>query len=84
MAYRHCYNAAGGVSRLSSASMIWNNGVLDFHAFGWGPVVVRRYLEGKQLVCEYAGGSTTHMERLCALSAYRRIPQPRGPRYTVL
>ena len=23
----------------TSASMIWNDGVLDFHVFGWGPVV---------------------------------------------
>jgi hypothetical protein len=27
----------------TSASMIWNDGILDFHVFGWGPVVVRRY-----------------------------------------
>ena len=43
----------------TSASMIWNEGVLDFHVFGWGPVVVRRYLENDQLVWEYADGSTT-------------------------
>jgi len=24
----------------TSASMIWSNGVLDFHVFGWGPVAV--------------------------------------------
>ena len=34
----------------TSASMIWNEGVLDFHVFGWGPVVVRRYLDGEQLI----------------------------------
>lgn len=51
----------------TSASMIWNQGVLDFHAFGWGPVVVRRYLKGDQLVWEYLNGSVTVMNRLCKL-----------------
>jgi hypothetical protein len=51
----------------TSASMIWNQGVLDFHAFGWGPVVVRRYLKGDQLVWEYLNGSVTVMNRLCTL-----------------
>ncbi|MBC8382136.1 MAG: hypothetical protein H8E58_11495, partial [SAR92 clade bacterium] len=51
----------------TSASMIWNNGVLNFHAFGWGPVVVNRYREGEQLVWEYADGSTTQMDRICTL-----------------
>lgn len=64
----------------TSASMIWNNGVLEFHAFGWGPVVVRRYLEGEQLVWEYADGSVTRMMRICTLPAEHRIPQPRGLR----
>ena len=64
----------------SSASMIWNNGVLDFHAFGWGPVVVKRYLEGEQLVWEYADGSTTHMGRLCSLPEEHKVPRPRGKR----
>ena len=64
----------------TSASMIWNEGVLDFHAFGWGPVVVRRYLEGEQLVWEYADGSTTHMDRLCTLPEAHRTPEPRGSR----
>jgi len=51
----------------TSASMIWNQGVLDFHAFGWGPVVVRRYLKEDQLVWEYLNGSVTTMNRVCTL-----------------
>ncbi len=66
----------------TSASMIWNDGVLDFHAFGWGPVVVRRYLDGEQLVWEYADGSTTRMDRICMLPDEHKIPRPRGRRYT--
>jgi hypothetical protein len=65
----------------TSASMIWNDGVLEFHVFGWGPVVVRRYLDGEQLVWEYADGSTTRMDRICALPDEHRIPRPRGRRY---
>jgi len=67
----------------TSASMIWNDGVLDFHVFGWGPVVVRRYLEGELLVWEYADGSTTRMDRLCALPDDQRVPEARGPRYSL-
>ncbi|MFT5609510.1 MAG: hypothetical protein ACI9LU_000001, partial [Polaribacter sp.] len=51
----------------TTASMLWNNEVLAFHAFGWGPLVVKRYLDGEQLVWEYVDGSTTHMNRLCTL-----------------
>jgi hypothetical protein len=64
----------------TSASMIWNSGVLDFHVFGWGPVVVRRYLDGDQLIWEYADGSITRMDRICRLPDTHRIPKPRGPR----
>ena len=64
----------------TSASMIWNEGVLDFHVFGWGPVVVRRYLDGDQLIWEYADGSTTRMDRLCRLPESEKVPRPRGPR----
>lgn len=64
----------------TSASMVWNDGVLDFHALGWGPVVVRRYLEGEQLIWEYADGSLTRMDRLCSLPEDQKIPTPRGPR----
>ena len=67
----------------TSASMIWNDGVLDFHVFGWGPVVVRRYLDGEQLVWEYADGSTTHMDRICQLPESQVIPKPRGPRFAL-
>ena len=65
----------------SSASMTWNNGVLDFNVLGWGPVVVQRYLEEEQLVWEYADGSTTHMDRICTLPKEHRVPAPRGRRY---
>ena len=61
----------------TSASMIWNQGILEFHAFGWGPVVVRRYREGKQLVWEYADGSVTRMDRICTLPERERVPRPR-------
>lgn len=66
----------------TSASMIWNNGVLDFHVFGWGPVVVRRYLDGDQLIWEYADGSITRMNRICTLPEDQKIPTPRGRRYS--
>ena len=71
----------------TSASMIWNDGALDFHVFGWGPIVVTRYLEqgpaGEQLVWEYADGSTTHMDRICTLPEAQKIPAPRGRRYSL-
>lgn len=62
----------------TSASMTWNNRVLEFNAFGWGPVVVRRYMEGEQLVWEYVDGSTTHMDRICQLPEEHKIPAKRG------
>jgi hypothetical protein len=61
----------------TSASMIWNDGVLDFHVFGWGPVVVRRYRDGEELVWEYADGSVTRMQRICALPEEHTIPTRR-------
>ena len=61
----------------TSASMIWNQGILDFHIFGWGPVVVRRYRDGKQLVWEYADGSVTRMDRICTLPEDEKVPRPR-------
>jgi hypothetical protein len=64
----------------TSASMIWNNKVLDFRVFGWGPIVVKRYLDGPDLIWEYADGSTTTMERLCELPEDQRTPRPRGRR----
>ena len=67
----------------TSASMIWRDGILDFHVFGWGPVVVKRYMDGEQLVWEYADGSTTYMDRICHLPESEKNPQPRGPRYTL-
>lgn len=65
----------------TSAGMFWNDGILDFRVLGWGPVVVRRYMEDEQLVWEYADGSTTHMERLCQLPPEHNIPTPRGLRF---
>ncbi|MFT5210319.1 MAG: hypothetical protein ACI9CE_002044 [Flavobacterium sp.] len=64
----------------TSASMTWNKGILDFHAFGWGPLVVNRYPDGEQLIWEYADGSTTRMERLCELPNEHKTPKPRGMR----
>ena len=64
----------------TSASMIWNKGVLDFHAFGWGPVVVKRYLDGDDLIWEYADGSKTRMQRLCTLPQDQKTPRLRGRR----
>lgn len=67
----------------TSAGVVWNKGVLDFHVFGWGPVVVKRYLDGEQLVWEYADGSVTHMDRICTLPKAHKIPSQRGPRYEI-
>ena len=64
----------------TSASMIWEDKVLNFYAFGWGPQVVRRYRNGDELIWEYADGSVTHMERLCTLPEEHRVPTPRGRR----
>ncbi len=61
----------------TSASMVWNEGVLDFHVFGWGPVVVRRYRDGEHLVWEYADGSVTRMKRICTLPEEHKFPKPR-------
>ena len=67
----------------SSAGMFWNNGVLEFNAFGWGPVIVRRYMDGEQLIWEYADGSVTRMDRLCTLPDAHKKPEARGPRYAL-
>lgn len=68
----------------TSASMIWEDKVLNFYIFGWGPRVVRRYREGDLLVWEYADGSVNKMERLCQLPAEHKTPAPRGPRFKLL
>jgi hypothetical protein len=65
----------------TSASKIWNNGVLDFHVFGWGPVVVRRYLVGDQLAWEYVDGGVTRMDRICTLPENQKVPKAREPRF---
>ena len=64
----------------TTAGIEWHQGVLGFRVFGWGPVVVKRYLEGEQLVWEYADGSVTRMERLCRLPEEHKVPLPRGRR----
>lgn len=64
----------------TSASMTWNNGVLNFHVLGWGPLVVRRYRDGDQMVWEYADGSVTRMDRICELPDAYRVSKPRGRR----
>jgi hypothetical protein len=66
----------------TSAGMFWNDGVLDFRVFGWGPVVVRRYMDGEQMVWEYADGSVTRMDRICELPGTHKRPQARGPRFS--
>jgi hypothetical protein len=60
--------------------MFWNKGVLDFKVFGWGLVVVRRYLSGEQLVWECADGSTTYMDRIWELPDEHKTPKPCGLR----
>ena len=67
----------------TSAGKFWNNKVLEFRVFGWGPIVVRRYLKGEQLIWEYADGSVTAMDRLCRLPDDQRIPKPRGTRFAL-
>ena len=67
----------------TSASMIWEDKVLNFYAFGWGPQVVRRYRDGDELIWEYADGSVTRMERLCTLPEEHREPAPRGRRISL-
>ena len=68
----------------TSASMIWEDKTLNFYAFGWGPRVVRRYLDGDELIWEYVDGSVTRMERLCRLPEEHKIPRPRGRRIELL
>ena len=64
----------------TSASAVWRNSKLEFNAFGFGPVVVRRYRDGDNMIWEYADGSTTRMERICTLPAEYKTPKPRGKR----
>lgn len=65
----------------TSASMIWEDKILNFYAFGWGPKVVRRYRDDDELIWEYADGSVTRMERLCTLPQENKVPKPRGKRF---
>ena len=65
----------------TSASMIWEDKILNFYAFGWGPRAVRRYRDGDELIWEYIDGSVTRMERLCHLPDENIVPKPRGRRF---
>tara|TARA_R110002124_G_scaffold50103_4_gene146173 strand:- start:5175 stop:5864 length:690 start_codon:yes stop_codon:yes gene_type:complete len=67
----------------TSASMIWEQGVLNFYAFGWGPKVVKRYMADDQLVWEYADGSVNRMDRICTLPEELKVPAPRGRRISL-
>lgn len=66
----------------TSASMVWEDKILNFRPFGWGPIVVRRYRDGEQVIWEYADGSITRMDRLCQLPHDEIKPKPRGRRFT--
>ena len=68
----------------TSASMIWEDKILNFYVFGWGPRVVRRYRDGDELIWEYVDGSVTRMERLCRLPEEYKVPEPRGRRIELL
>ncbi len=62
----------------TSASMIWEDGILNFYAFGLTPLLaVRRYPDGDALVWEYVDGSITRMKRICQLPEEHKIPKPR-------
>lgn len=67
----------------TSASMIWESGVLNFYAFGWGPQLVSRYMKGEQLIWEYVDGSVNRMDRLCTLPEDHKVPRPRGRRFSL-
>ncbi len=67
----------------TSASAVWRDRKLEFNAFKWGPVVVRRYLDDDQLVWEYADGSVTRMKRICHLPPEHKTPRPRGRRFKI-
>jgi len=64
----------------TSASAVWRKGKLEFNAFGFGPVVVRRYRDGEDMIWEYIDGSVTRMERICTLPPEHKTPKPRGKR----
>lgn len=64
----------------TSASAVWRAGKLEFNAFGWGPVAVRRYRDGEHMIWEYIDGSITRMERICTLPPEHKTPKPRGKR----
>lgn len=51
----------------TSASMIREDKVLNFYAFGWGPRMIRRYTNGAQLVWECVGGRVHRMDQIFTL-----------------
>jgi len=67
----------------TSAGIRWTDGVLNFQVFGWGPTVVKRYMDGDMMVWEYANGGVSHMKRICHLPEKEIIPALRGPRYKI-
>jgi hypothetical protein len=67
----------------TSASATWRNSKLEFNAFGWGPIAVKRYRDGEDMIWEYIDGSTTRMERICTLPMEHKTPKPRGKRRKV-
>jgi len=67
----------------TSAAMVWQDKVLNFRVFGWGPVIVKRYMDGDQLLWEYVDGSITRMDRICTLPDAHRVPKSRGKRYSL-
>ena len=62
----------------SSASLKWEGGKANIYAFDWGPLAVKRYLDGEQLVWEYHDDTVTRMDRICRLPDAHKVPQPRG------
>ena len=67
----------------SSASMTWRKGVLEFNIFEWGPVLVRRYLDGDAVLWDLPDGSTTRMKRICELPEEEHVWITRGPKIKV-
>lgn len=52
----------------SSATTKWNNGRLEFYAFGYGPHVVTRYFDENDIYSwDYPGFGTTKMKQICEL-----------------
>ena len=68
----------------SSDSMMWCNGILEFNIFEWGPVLVRRYMDGDDVLWDLPDGSTTRMKRICQLPEEEHVWQTKGPKIKLL